>query len=709
MGSSANILTRNAQKAKVLCPDPRNIPAGLKGLPRWVLWRFEERDGRSTKVPYTVRGVRARVNRPEDGAPFAAVWNLYLGGSFDGVGLILVEEDGLVAVDLDGCRNPETGEVAPEAQRIVKPLRGYTEASPSGTGLRIIIRGKLSRPGVKRGNVELYASGRYVTVTGHVVGEPVDELPNRQAELDALLQELGRDFHRMVGELPDDAPPDVEALAEETLKRLPPFVRELWASGRTFEDRSGEAYNLAALCAEHGITSEQEIASVVYTSAAHQAKFARRSDGWLDALRCAERALAGSEDEVEPEAAPEQRGESLHLPESVYVAAGLAGKFAELFGHYYEVPKEYWLFSFLTILGARLAGKVTLRSDLQPEPRLYTVLLGRSGVEKKSTAIRRTLRFFEEAECAPPVCHGAGSAEGLAEVLAETKRLLLVQDEFRALLAKVRIEGAVLGPLLTTLYEADTYENRTKRHHIQVRNGHLSLLAASTFDSYQLVWDSHSLAIGLNNRLLVVAGQAQGTVPLVPVVPSAEETALQQRLRGLVEEVERRAGQEVVLRLTPDGVAATDAYELALSPEAQTVWERWYAKRPRDVYAARLDTIGQRLIILLALVRGELGVVSPETVEVVCQILAWQHRVRTAHDPIDAENIVARLEVGIQRQLQARGALTKRDLQRFTNASKYGLWAFKTALANLQADGRVRFVRALKKYDLTHRGAGEVS
>lgn len=661
-----------------------------------------------------MRGVKARPNHPEDGSPFAAVWNAYLGGGYDGIGLLLAAEDGLVAADLDGCRNPETGEIIPEAQRIVDLLHGYAEVSPSGTGLRILVRGKLPRSGIQRRpatfeRVELYSARHFVTVTGHIVGQPVEEIPERRGELEALLRAFGKGCHRGAEELPDDAPPDVETLAEDALKRLPAFVRELWEKGRDFRDRSGEAYNLAALCVENGITDELEVAAVVYTSAAHSAKFAKRSDGWPDALRCAERALAGSEDEVEPEATPEQRGEGLRLPESVYAASGLAGEFTELFGRHYEVPREYWLFSFLTILGARLAGKVTLLSDLQPEPRLYTVLLGRSGVEKKCTAIRRTLRFFEEAECAPAVCHGVGSAEGLAEVLAETKRLLLVQDEFRALLAKVRIEGAVLGPLLTTLYEADTYENRTKRHHIQVRNGHLSLLAASTFDSYQLVWDSHSLAIGLNNRLLVVTGQAQGTVPLVPVVPSAEETALQQRLRGLIEEVERRAGQEVVLHLTPDGVAATDAYELALSPEAQTVWERWYAKRPRDVYAARLDTIGQRLIILLALVRGELGVVSPETVEVVCQILDWQHRVRTAHDPIDAENIVARLEVGIQRQLQARGALTKRDLQRFTNASKYGLWAFKTALANLQADGRVRFVRALKKYDLTHRGAGEVS
>jgi len=29
-----------------------NIPAELKALPQWLLWRLETRDGKPTKVPY---------------------------------------------------------------------------------------------------------------------------------------------------------------------------------------------------------------------------------------------------------------------------------------------------------------------------------------------------------------------------------------------------------------------------------------------------------------------------------------------------------------------------------------------------------------------------------------------------------------------------------------------------------------------------------
>jgi hypothetical protein len=43
--------------------------------------------------------------------------------------------------DLDKCRDPVTGSVAPEAMSIVYRSVSYTEITPSGTGLRVIGRG----------------------------------------------------------------------------------------------------------------------------------------------------------------------------------------------------------------------------------------------------------------------------------------------------------------------------------------------------------------------------------------------------------------------------------------------------------------------------------------------------------------------------------------------------------------------------------------
>jgi putative DNA primase/helicase len=38
---------------------PENIPKELTERPQWVLWRYEERAGKLTKIPYTQCGRRA--------------------------------------------------------------------------------------------------------------------------------------------------------------------------------------------------------------------------------------------------------------------------------------------------------------------------------------------------------------------------------------------------------------------------------------------------------------------------------------------------------------------------------------------------------------------------------------------------------------------------------------------------------------------------
>jgi primase-polymerase (primpol)-like protein len=49
----------------------------------------------------------------------------------------------------------------------------YAEWSPSGEGIRIFCRAKPMAAGVNVDGVEVYTSGRYLTVTGHVLAEGV--------------------------------------------------------------------------------------------------------------------------------------------------------------------------------------------------------------------------------------------------------------------------------------------------------------------------------------------------------------------------------------------------------------------------------------------------------------------------------------------------------------------------------------------------------
>jgi putative DNA primase/helicase len=164
------------------------IPRELLDSSRAVLWNYVEVPDRPkpTKVPYQVRRpeTKAAVN---DAATWGEMREAILAaadGKADGVGIVL--GDGLVGVDLDHCRDPQTGELADEAQRIIRALHSYTEVSPSGTGVHILLRGTLP-PGRRRaGAVEMYSDGRYFTVSGqHVAGTP-RTIEDRHAELGQL-------------------------------------------------------------------------------------------------------------------------------------------------------------------------------------------------------------------------------------------------------------------------------------------------------------------------------------------------------------------------------------------------------------------------------------------------------------------------------------------------------------------------------------------
>ncbi len=61
----------------------------------------------------------------------------------------------------------ENGEIALWAFEIARYLDSYTELSATGTGLHIIVRGDV--PNRRKGDVEVYSSKRFFTVTGHIV------------------------------------------------------------------------------------------------------------------------------------------------------------------------------------------------------------------------------------------------------------------------------------------------------------------------------------------------------------------------------------------------------------------------------------------------------------------------------------------------------------------------------------------------------------
>jgi putative DNA primase/helicase len=168
------------------------IPADIRERRQWVVWRRERRSGKETKVPYRAAAPaeRASTTDPTTWAPFEKALAVVARGEADGPGFVFSEEDPFCGVDLDKCRDPESGELNAAAAAIVAELDSYTELSPSGAGVHVVVRARLKDGPRRRGPVEMYDRGRYFTITGaRLTGVPHTPLP-RQREVDALRARL---------------------------------------------------------------------------------------------------------------------------------------------------------------------------------------------------------------------------------------------------------------------------------------------------------------------------------------------------------------------------------------------------------------------------------------------------------------------------------------------------------------------------------------
>jgi primase-polymerase (primpol)-like protein len=154
-------------------PIPENIPEQLTERPQWVCWRLEERDGNMTKVPYTPGTVR-RASSIDlmTWRSFTETVGAYERSEppYDGIGFVFCSADPYSGIDLDKCRDPETGVIEQWARKIIDSIQeGYVEVSPSGTGVHIILEGVVRGGAVKKGSIEMYSQTRFFTVTGRVL------------------------------------------------------------------------------------------------------------------------------------------------------------------------------------------------------------------------------------------------------------------------------------------------------------------------------------------------------------------------------------------------------------------------------------------------------------------------------------------------------------------------------------------------------------
>lgn len=164
------------------------IPPELKRRETWICWRYEFKEDRGewTKVPADPNtGSHASSTDPDTWAAFdQALTHHESEANTDGLGFVFAPEDDIVGIDLDHCRDPDTERPDGWVVDVVKRLDSFTEVSPSGTGYHIFGMGEVPDGGNRKGDIEMYDSGRFFTVTGHRVDTSPLTVEDRQGAIE---------------------------------------------------------------------------------------------------------------------------------------------------------------------------------------------------------------------------------------------------------------------------------------------------------------------------------------------------------------------------------------------------------------------------------------------------------------------------------------------------------------------------------------------
>ena len=252
-----------------------NIPQELKDCPQWVCWRleFEPPMAKPTKPLYVAEAGRGKASVTDKttwrtfaqavAAPLTCLEPCLPAApisetGYSGIGFVFSHDDEYVGIDLDDTHGDV--DAYNRQQRIFQEFNSYTEMSPSGTGVHIIVKGKLPS-GRRRANIELYPHARFFTMTGDVINNvPIVE---RQELLNLLYQQMGGDvLEYQVKEEAEEIMSDEDIMATATAAQNGDKFLQLW-QGDWHNDYASQSeadialYNMIAFYSKHRLQSRR--------------------------------------------------------------------------------------------------------------------------------------------------------------------------------------------------------------------------------------------------------------------------------------------------------------------------------------------------------------------------------------------------------------------------------------------------------------------
>jgi hypothetical protein len=284
----------------IIPPQPDNVPEAMRKLRRWAPWRAEwnEKKQKYEKIPH-------RAARPEYGlsnknatgwVSFDEAMAVYQVNrdKFAGVGYLMTGPHGITGVDLDHCRDPKTGEIADWALEVVRTLNSYTEVSPSGTGLHVMVAAQVPEDWTNHEQgIEVYGGNeaRFLCITGEriegVTGWHREDISRRPMSVFEGLAEAFRkaptkaevlDLH-----LPDLLP--LEFLPTLAELELPPHASNFLLEGPEPGDRSRQLFATAIALSQAGLQPDEVLSILEANEHAMEVALDHRRQDYDKALR----------------------------------------------------------------------------------------------------------------------------------------------------------------------------------------------------------------------------------------------------------------------------------------------------------------------------------------------------------------------------------------------------------------------------------------
>jgi hypothetical protein len=232
---------------------------------------------------------------------------------------------------------------------------------------------------------------------------------------------------------------------------------------------------------------------------------------------------------------------------------------------------------------------------------------------------------------------------------------------------KTQLKGASLIELVSSLFEKTWHDNTLKGKIQTLEDIHLSLLAFTTTELWEEMFDRGAIKLGFLNRVWIVPGSGKRKEFNPDEIPGFLTAKLRTNLLML-------------LKTYPENIKT----DLPIADKAGRMLNDWYHDTlPDDDASRRLDGYARRLLQLTA-VSERKKFIDEDMVSRVFKLVDWQIKARRLYEPISFASQMARVE-NVYRKvvLSHRNGILLDRAEDLIKAHQFDFAIREKALANL--------------------------